>query len=120
MLMRHDCFGYSGIGDGAKTWKLLQESSQCVETPTVVNSVAQLAQLPLEDSEALKNFFIREQEFLGVSHEATGGKGSSLRDAFQSVDLQGPDNEVCKFCYKGELQSGNELHKVEEKALELP
>ena len=59
MLMRHDCFGYSGIGDEPKIWKLLQESFQCVETPTVMNSVAQLAQLQLEDSEALKSFLIR-------------------------------------------------------------
>ena len=29
MLMRHDCVGDDGIGDGAKAWKLLQEISEC-------------------------------------------------------------------------------------------
>ena len=29
MLMRHDCVGDDGIGDGAKAWKLLQERFQC-------------------------------------------------------------------------------------------
>ena len=45
MLMRHDCVGDDGIGDGAKAWKLLQERFQSVETPTVVTLVAQLARL---------------------------------------------------------------------------
>ena len=34
MLMRHDCVGDDGIGDGAKASKLLQERFQSVETPT--------------------------------------------------------------------------------------
>ena len=29
MLMRHDCVGDDGIGDGAKAWKLLQEVLEC-------------------------------------------------------------------------------------------
>ena len=45
MLMRHDCVGDGGIGEGAKAWKLLQERFQSVEMPTVVNLVAQLARL---------------------------------------------------------------------------
>ena len=32
MLMRHDCVGDDGMGDGAKTWKLLQEKFQSVDT----------------------------------------------------------------------------------------
>ena len=40
ILMRHDCVGDDGIGDGAKAWKLLQERFQSVETPTVVTLVA--------------------------------------------------------------------------------
>ena len=36
MLMRHDCVGDDGIGDGAKAWRLLQERFQSVETPTVL------------------------------------------------------------------------------------
>ena len=64
MLMRHDCVGDDGIGDGAKAWKLLQERFQSVETPTVVTLVAQLARLQLEDSEDLDRFFIRRQVLL--------------------------------------------------------
>ena len=64
MLMRHDCVGDDGIGDGAKAWKLLQERFQGEETPTVVTLVAQLARLQLEDSEDLDNFLIRGQELL--------------------------------------------------------
>ena len=44
MLMRHDCVGDDGIGDGVKAQKFLQDRFQSVETPTVV---AQLAQLQL-------------------------------------------------------------------------
>ena len=64
MLMRIDCVGDDGIGDGAKAWKLLQERFQSVETPTVVTLVAQLAQLQLEVAEDLDSFFIRGQELL--------------------------------------------------------
>ena len=64
MLMRHDCVGDDGIGDGAKAWKLLQERFQSVETTTVVTLVAQLAGLQLEDAEDLDGFFIRGQDLL--------------------------------------------------------
>ena len=36
MLMRYDCVGDDGIGDGAKAWKLLQKRFQSVETPTSI------------------------------------------------------------------------------------
>ena len=68
MLMRRDCMGDYGIGDRAKTWKLLQERFQSVETPTVVTSAARLARLQLEDSE--DSFFVRVQELLTRLHEA--------------------------------------------------
>ena len=29
MLMRQDCVGDDGIGDGAKAWKLLKEILEC-------------------------------------------------------------------------------------------
>ena len=64
MLMRHDCVGYDGIGDGAKAWKLFQERFQSVETPTVMTLVAQLARLQTEDTEDLDSLFIGGQEFL--------------------------------------------------------
>ena len=70
MLMRHDCVGDDGIGDGAKAWKLLQEKVQSVETPTVVNLVAQLARLQLKDADDLDSFFIRGQELLTRLQEA--------------------------------------------------
>ena len=59
LMMRHDCVGDDGIGDGAKVWKFLQERFQSVETPTVVTFVAQLARLQPEDAEDLDNCFIR-------------------------------------------------------------
>ena len=47
MLMRHECVGDDGLGEGTKAWKLLQERFQSVETPTVVILVAHLARLQL-------------------------------------------------------------------------
>ena len=64
MLMRHDCVGNDGIGDGVKAWKLMQEIFQSVETRKVVTLVAQLARLQLKDAEDLGGFFIRGQELL--------------------------------------------------------
>ena len=58
MLIRHDCVGDDGIGDGAKAWKLLQDRLQSVETPTVVTLVAQLARLQLKVAEDLDSVFM--------------------------------------------------------------
>ena len=117
MLMRHDCVGDVGIGDRAKAWNFLQERFQSVETPTVVTLVAQLARLQLKDVEDLDGFFMRGQELLTRLQEA---RGSSLRDPLQSLGAQCSANEVLKFCYTGMLYSGNEFHRVEENAAELP
>ena len=81
MLMRHDCVGDDGIGDGAKAWKLLQERFQSVETPTVVTLVAQLARMQLEDSEDLDSFFIRGQELLTRLQEAGEAVSETLFNA---------------------------------------
>ena len=81
MLMRHDCVGKDGIGDGAKAWKLLQERFQSVETPTVVTLVAQLARLQLEDAEDLNSFFIRGQELLKRLQEAGEAVSETLFNA---------------------------------------
>ena len=81
MLMRHDCVGDDGIGDGAKAGKLLQERFQSVETPTVVTLVAQLARLQLEDSEDLDSFFIRGQELLTRLQEAGEAVSETLFNA---------------------------------------
>ena len=81
MLMRHDCVGDDGIGDGAKAWKLLQARFQSVETPTVVTLVAQLARLQLEDSEDLDSFFIRGQELLTRLQEAGEAVSETLFNA---------------------------------------
>ena len=86
MLMRHDCVGDDGIGDGAKAWKLLQERFQSVETPTVVTLVAQLARLQLEDSEDLDSFFIRGQELLKRLQEAGEAVSETL---FNTLVLNG-------------------------------
>ena len=81
MLMRHDCVGDDGIGDGAKAWRLLQERFQSVETPTVVTLVAQLARLQLEDSEDLDSFFIRGPELLKRLQEAGEAVSETLFNA---------------------------------------
>ena len=81
MLMRHDCVGDDGIGDGAKAWKLLQKRFQSVETPTVVTLVAQLARLQLEDSEDLDSFFIRGQELLTRLQDAGEAVSETLFNA---------------------------------------
>ena len=70
MLMRHNCVGDDGIGDGAKAWKLLQERFQSVETPTVVTLVAQLARLQLEDSEDLTASPSEDRSCSGTGSEA--------------------------------------------------
>ena len=80
-LMRHDCAGDDGIGDGAKAWKRLQERFQSVETPTVVTLVAQLARLQLEDAEDLDSFFIRGQELLTRLQEAGKAVSETLFNA---------------------------------------
>ena len=81
MLMRHDCVGDDGIGDGTKALKLLQERFQSVETPTVVTLVAQLARLQLEDPEDLDSFFIRGQELLTRLQEAGEAVSETLFNA---------------------------------------
>ena len=78
MLIKHDCVGDDGIGDGAKALKLLQERFQSVETPTVVTLVAQLARLKLVDAEVLESFFIRGQELLTRLQEA----GEAVSETF--------------------------------------
>ena len=86
MLMRHDCVGDDGIGDGAKAWKPLQERFQSVETPTVVTLGAQLARLQLNDAEYLDSFFIRGQELLTRLQEA----GEAVSEAlFNALVLNG-------------------------------
>ena len=81
MLMRHDCVGDDGIGDGAKAWKLLQERFQSVETPTAVTLVAQLARLQLKDAEDLDSFFIRGQELPTRLQEAGEAISETLFNA---------------------------------------
>ena len=60
----HYYLGDDGIGDGTKSWKLLQERFQSVEAPTVVTLAAQPARLQVEESYDLDSFFIRGQELL--------------------------------------------------------
>ena len=93
MLMRHDCVGDDGIEDGAKAWKFLQERFQCVETPTVVTLVAQLARLQLEDSEDLDSFFITGQVLLTRLQEA-GEAGEAVSETPQRLGPQWSANEV--------------------------
>ena len=106
MLMRHDCAGDDGIGDGAKAWKLLQERFQSVETPTVVTLVAQLVRMQFEDAEDLDSFFIRGQELLTRLQEAGEAVSESLFNAlvlnglpmrYQSFVIQESFNPATNF-----------------------
>ena len=98
MLMRHDCVGDDGIGDGEKAWKLLQETFQSVETPTVVTLVAQLARLQLEDSEDLDSFFIRGQELLTRLQKAGEAVSETL---FNALVLNGLPMRYESFVIQG-------------------
>ena len=84
MLMKHDCVEDDGIRDGAKAWKLLQES---VETPTVVTLVAHLTGLQLEEAEDLDNFFFRRQELLTRLQEAGEAVSETLFNALVLIGL---------------------------------
>ena len=81
MLMRHDCVGDDGIGDGAKAWKLLQEIFQSVETLTVVTLVPQVARPQLEDAEDLDSFFIRGHVLLTGLQETGEAVSETLFNA---------------------------------------
>ena len=61
LLIRHDCVKHKRLGDGHKSWGLLQERFRSNETVTVVNVMRQLARLTLKKYEALHNYFIRAQ-----------------------------------------------------------
>ena len=81
-LMRQDCVGDNGIGDGAKVWKLLLKRFQSVDTPTVVTLEAQLVRLPLEDSEDLDSLFISVQELLTRLQEVREAVSENLFKAW--------------------------------------
>ena len=117
ILMRHDCMGDDGIGDGAKAWIILRERFQCVETPTVVTFGCAAC------SATARGFWETGQHPLqrtGVGDKAERSRGSSLRDPLQRLGTEWSAFEAWKFCYKGKLQPGNELHRFEEKAAALP
>ena len=100
LLMRHDWVGNDGIGHGAKAWKLLQERSQIVETPTVVNLVAELARLKLENDEDLDSFFIRRQELLKRLQDAGEAVSETL---FNALVLNGLQMRYESFFYTGKF-----------------
>ena len=100
MLIRHDCVGEDGIGDRAKAWKLLQESFQSVEAPTVMTLVAQLARLLLEGAEDLDSFFIRGQELITRLQEEGEAVSETL---FNNLVLNGLPMRYESFFYTGAL-----------------
>ena len=61
----------------------------------------------------LDSFFIRVQELL-TRLQKNG------RQSHWPSSLQVCANEVWQFCYTGKLQIGNEFHRVQEKAAEVP
>ena len=82
MLMRYDCVGDDSHGDDAKAWSLLLKRFQSVNTPTVVNLVAQLDRLPPEVIEDHDSLFLRGQRLLTMLEEA----GEIILETF-SIDL---------------------------------
>ena len=62
MLIRHDCVDHKGLGDGHKSWGLLQDGFRSNGTVTVVSLMRQLSRLQLKEDEALHSYFIRAQE----------------------------------------------------------
>ena len=134
MLMRHDCVGDDGIGDGANLWKLLQERFRSAETPTVVTLVAQLARLQLEDAEDLDGFFNRGQELLTRLQEAGEAVSETLFNAlvlnglpmrYESFVIQESFNPATNFTeLKKRLQNFHEStaqrHKGQSGSVALP
>ena len=45
MFIRHDCVSSKGLGDGQKTWRILQKQLGSDKTTTVINLMTQLAKL---------------------------------------------------------------------------
>ena len=115
--MRHGCVGDDGIGEGAKAWKLLQERFQSVETPTVVNLVAQLARLQLEESEDLDSLFIRGKQLLTRLQEAGEAVSETLLNA---LVVNGLPMRYGSFDIQESFNPANEFHIVEKLATELP
>ena len=52
-LIRHDCVGKDGLGDGPRAWNLLKEKLKNEESPTVAARISQIARMQLEPDEAL-------------------------------------------------------------------
>ena len=53
MALVLDCVGTNDYGDRTKAWKLLQEKSCCVETPTRVSLIGQFVKLHPESRRTL-------------------------------------------------------------------
>ena len=80
MLMRHDCVGDDGIGDGAKAEAFAREISVSGDADSG-DHMEQLARLQLEDAEDFDSFFIRGQELLTRQQEAGEAFSETLFNA---------------------------------------
>ena len=81
LYIRHDCLSSSGVGDGAKAWRLLQQRYSNVEKPTVVSLVRQISRLQLDENEKLSEYFIRAQELMSRLTEAGEKMSETLFNA---------------------------------------
>ena len=81
LYIRHDCLSPDGVGDGAKTWRLLQQRYSNVEKPTVVSLVRQISRLQLDENEKLSEYFIRAQELMSRLTEAGENISETLFNA---------------------------------------
>ena len=60
MLIRHDCVGKNGLGDGTRAWSFLKERFRSEESPTIVALLSQHARKQLKSHKDLHEYFIRE------------------------------------------------------------
>ena len=81
MLIRHECVDKKRLGDGRKSWILLQQRFRSDEAVTVVSVMRQLDRLQLKEDEALHKYFIREQELTTRFDQAGEHLSESLLNA---------------------------------------
>ena len=116
ILKRHEFVPNGGIGVGKKALKLLHERFECVETPTVVTLVEQLARLQLRKSEDLDSLFIRGQELFTRLQGAEEAVSETL---FNKLFRNSLPMIYDVFVLQEKLQLCNELRTVEWKAVEI-
>ena len=68
MLIRHNRVNSRGLGNGQKTWQLLQQQFRSDKTTTNISLFRWLARLQLHEDEAIHQYFISSQELVARLH----------------------------------------------------